>query len=106
MPEHKLLSGSVYSYSSTGHITAAVSEVASATTIVVGVYGNSDKSDEAYSMYWKNYHNFCGYYLKSIIRHNAFFWLEISMLLWRKKVQTRYNNKPLTPELPHEILDS
>jgi hypothetical protein len=46
-PEHKLIPESIRTSTTAGHITAAVYEVASQPTIVVGVYGHSDSSDRA-----------------------------------------------------------
>jgi hypothetical protein len=46
-PEHKLIPDSIRTSNTAGHITAAVYEVATQLTIVVGVYGHSDSSDRA-----------------------------------------------------------
>ncbi len=45
--EHKLIPDSIRTSNTAGHITAAVYEVATLPTIVVGVYGHSDSSDRA-----------------------------------------------------------
>jgi hypothetical protein len=45
--EHKLVPDSICTSAIAGHVTAAVYEVASLPTIVVGVYGHSDSSDRA-----------------------------------------------------------
>jgi exonuclease III len=45
--EHKLIPDSIQTSNTAGHITAAVYEVATLPTIVVGVYGHSDSSDRA-----------------------------------------------------------
>ncbi len=46
-PEHKLIQDSVQMSLSAGHIVAAVFEVGTLPTVVIGVYGNSDNSDRA-----------------------------------------------------------
>jgi exonuclease III len=45
--EHKIIPDSIRTSNTAGHITAAVYEVATLPTIVVGVYGQSDSSDRA-----------------------------------------------------------
>jgi exonuclease III len=45
--EHKLIPDSVRTSNTAGHVTAAVYEVATLPTIVVGAYSNSDSSDRA-----------------------------------------------------------
>ncbi len=45
--EHKLIPDSIRTSNTAGHVTAAVYEVATLPTIVVGVYGHSDSNDRA-----------------------------------------------------------
>ena len=46
-PDHTLIPDSIRTSPMDGHIVAAVFEVATIPTIVVGVYGNSDSNDRA-----------------------------------------------------------
>jgi exonuclease III len=104
-PEHKLFPDSVRMSENAGHIVAAVFEINSLPTVVVGVYGNSDSSDRASLAVMEELRLFTRELSQIYQTQRILLAGDFNVALKEADTNRDINHKPLTSELMKEIIE-
>ncbi len=102
--EHKLIPDSICTLGAAGHVTAAVYEVASLPTIVVGVHSHSDSSDRASLQVMRDLQQILRELTQVYETQRILIAGDFNAVMEEEDTNSGTNKKPLTTELLQTLL--